>query len=239
MTEPVVYQTLHLTRGRTVRHLEAHIAVLDAASRELFARPYRPDPANLAAQIEALAAAERYPQVVSAFVRLELTPTGDERLLAAGTSLYDGYALRTLVPDAVTVDYDLPLSEAPTTLREAAAALARIQARQRGADVAVRCDAAGRLRSAEGSPLFGILGRRIVAAPETPGIPEVERLLVLRAARAAGIDVDLRPLARDLLPHLDELFWADHRGITALAHCDGYPLMALIAERIAACMEQL
>ena len=83
-----------------------------------------PGTERLTSRIEALAAAERYPRAVSGFVRLELAPDGREELLAAGTSLYDGYALRSLMPEAATVRYDLPLTDAPTTLREAADALA-------------------------------------------------------------------------------------------------------------------
>ncbi|MFQ7503703.1 MAG: hypothetical protein ACLRMJ_12500 [Alistipes finegoldii] len=36
---------------------------------------------------------------------------------------------------------------------------------------------------------------------------------------------------RDELPRFDELFYVDHRGVTALAHCDGHPCMAILAER--------
>jgi len=35
------------------------------------------------------------------------------------------------------------------------------------------------------------------------------------------------------LPRMDELFFIDHRGVTALAHCDGHPCMAILAERVA------
>ncbi len=237
MTELVLYQTLHLARGR-IRHLAEHVAVLDAASRAVFARAYAPDIPHLAARIEALATAESYPQAVSGFVRIELTPAGDQRLLPAGVSLYDGYALRSLAPDAVTVNYDLPLSEAPTTLLEAADLLARCRARQQGADVAVRCDSLGQLRSAEGAPLFGIRKRRIIPSPAGE-FPVVARDLVLRAAHAAGLAIDPHPLTCELLPSLDELFYADHRGITALAHCDTWPLMSLLSERIAGYMEKL
>ena len=123
MTELCLYQTVHVARGRA-RNVAAHAALLDAASRALFGRPYAPDPARLAARIEALAAAERYPAGVSGFVRLELTPEGGERLLAAGISLYDGYALRSLSPAAVTLRYDPLCPEAPTSAREAAELLA-------------------------------------------------------------------------------------------------------------------
>ena len=233
MTELYLYQTVHLARGRA-RNAEAHAARLDAASRELFGRGYAP--ARLAARIEALAAAERYPTGVSGFVRIELGADGEERLTPAGVSLYDGYALRSLQPEAVTLRYDLPLTEAPTSAREAAAQLARRMAERAGADVAVRCDREGILREADDAPLFAVAGHTVLAAP---GTQSVERELAVRAVRAAGLELREEPFGCGELPRLDELFFADHRGITALARCDGQPLMSLIAERIALVMEGL
>lgn len=233
MTELYLYQTVHLARGRA-RNAEAHAARLDAASRELFGRGYAP--ARLAARIEALAAAERYPTGVSGFVRIELGADGEERLTPAGVSLYDGYALRSLQPEAVTLRYDLPLTEAPTSTREAAAQLARRMAERAGADVAVRCDREGILREADDAPLFAVAGHTVLAAP---GTQSVERELAVRAVRAAGLELREEPFGCGELPRIDELFFADHRGITALARCDGQPLMSLIAERIALVMEGL
>ena len=233
MTELYLYQTVHLARGRA-RNAEAHAARLDAASRELFGRGYAP--ARLAARIEALAAAERYPTGVSGFVRIELGADGEERLTPAGVSLYDGYALRSLQPEAVTLRYDLPLTEAPTSAREAAAQLARRMAERAGADVAVRCDREGILREADDAPLCAVAGHTVLAAP---GTQSVERELAVRAVRAAGLELREEPFGCGELPRIDELFFADHRGITALARCDGQPLMSLIAERIALVMEGL
>lgn len=235
MTQLVLYQTLHLHRGR-VRNLTAHAALLDTASRETFFRPYMPNQQRLAARIEAVAAAENYPDGVSAFVRLELAADGSERLLPLGASLYDGYALRSVTPDAATVAYELPFTDAPTTLREAASLLARQKSLHAGATVAVHVDRDGVLRSADDAPLFGIRGKRLIPGP---AFACVERELVLRAARAAGIVTGEERLTSSLLPRLDELFYADHRGITSLAHCNSLPLMSLLAERIAEAMEGL
>ncbi len=235
MTELYLYQTVHLARGRA-RNVAGHIAVLDAASERLFGQRYAPGTQQLAARLEALAAAERYPAGVSGFVRIELGPDGTERLSPAGVSLYDGYAFRSITPEAVTVDYDLPLSAAPTSAREAAAQLARLQAELGGAEVAIRCDSAGILRSANDAPLFGIGGHTVLTAPGSTG---VERELALRAIVAAGLELREEPFGRADLPHLDELFFADHRGITSLSHCDGQPLMTFLAERVAEAMEGL
>ena len=198
MTGLYLYQTVHLARGRA-RNVAGHIAVLDAASRELFGRPYAPAAERLAKRIETLSAAERYPAGVSGFVRIELDPDGTERLLPAGVSLYDGYAFRSLQPEAVTVGYDLTLSEAPTSAREAAAQLARRLAERRGAEVAVRCDSAGILRSADDAPLLAIAGRTVLTAP---GPASVERRLAVLAVQAAAkavavTDAEIRTPLRD------------------------------------------
>ena len=230
MTGLYLYQTVHLARGRAL-NVAGHAAVLDAASRELFGRPYAPGTAELTARIEALAAAERYPTAVSGFVRIELEADGTERLLPAGVSLYDGYAFRSLQPEAVTLRYDLPLSEAPTSAREAAAQLARLQAQRAGAEVAVRCDREGILREADDAPLFAVAGHTVLAAP---GPADVVRELTVQAVRAAGLELLEEPFGCETLSRIDELFFADHRGITALSRCDGLPLMTLVAERVAA-----
>ena len=226
---------MHLAGGRA-RNVAGHIAVLDAASRELFGRPYTPGTAQLTQRIEALATAERYPMGVSGFVRIELGPDGAQRLLPAGVSLYAGYALRSLQPEAVTLCYDLPIADAPTSAREASAQLALRLAERAGAEVAVRCDREGRFREAGDAPLFGICGHTVYTAPAPAS---VERDLAMQAVRATKLALREEAFGRDALPQLDELFFADHRGITALSRCDGQPLMALLAERIAGAMEGL
>lgn len=235
MTELRLYQTIHVARGRA-RNVAAHIALLDAASRTLFGRRYMPGTERLTARIEALAATERYPRSVSGFVRLELAPDGREQLLAAGISLYDGYALRSLMPEAATVRYELPLTDAPTTLREAAVALADLEAARRGATKAVRCSTDGMLLTADDAPLFALRGHTLLAAPAPAS---VEGALLREAARRTGLTLRDEPFGCGDLRRLDELFYVDHRGVTSLSHCDGIPFMSLTAERLAGALEAL
>ena len=151
MQEVYLYQTVHILGGRSL-HLPAHLAVLDRWSRELFGRPAGLRQQPLARQIEALAAQTAPADCdLSQFVRIVVPASGDPafRLESAGISLYRGYDLRSLMPDAVTLQYDMPFPEAPTSAREAAAGLARQQARLHGASVAVRCDGDGIVRTAD------------------------------------------------------------------------------------------
>jgi len=230
-----LYQTVHLRCGRP-RLVAAHAAVLAEAARALFGAEYAPDPERLERRIAEAARAERYPSAVSGFVRIELTAGGEERIVPAGVSLYDGYALRSLMPEASVVQYDLPFGEAPTSVREVAAGLARCRAAQEGADVALRCDASGVCRTLDDAPLLAVAGRRVVLAP---GERSVERHLALLAVRAAGLDVSEEPFGLEALADFDELFAVDHRGVTAVSRCGGRPYMALLAERVARAMEAL
>lgn len=233
MTDLYLYQTVHVARGRAL-HVAAHAAVLDAASREWFGRPYAPDAMALAGRIEALTRAERYPTGVSGFVRIELRPEGEERLVAAGVSLYDGYGYRSLQPSGVTIRYDLPLTDAPTSAGEATGLLARQAALRAGAEAAVRCDAGGMLRDVEGAPLFAVVKRTVLAAP---GPANVEREITRRAVEALGLSYREEGFGTDDLRRIDELFFTDHRGVTSLSHCNGLPLMIYTAERIAERLE--
>ncbi|WP_295939349.1 aminotransferase class IV [uncultured Alistipes sp.] len=233
-----LYQTIHVLGGQCY-HLPAHIALLDRFSHELFGRRFRPDESALAQKIISMArqispaGCDR-----SQFVRL-LVPACCEqeyRLEFGELSLYRGYDLRSLTPDAVTLQYDLPLGEAPTSAHEAIGHLARQQARLRGASVAVRCGCDGFAYAADEVPLFAVLGKRVYTSPAGAS---VERDLALSAIEAAGLELTERPIERAALPRFDELFYIDHRGLTALAHCDGHPYMAILAERIARALRGL
>ncbi len=235
MTPLRLYQTVHIRQGRP-RLTGAHAALLAEAARTLFGVDYAPDVERLEARLAAAARAERYPQGVSAFVRIEVADDGEERLVPAGHSLYDGYALRSLLPKAIPIGYDLPLSAAPTSAREAAALLARRQAQLAGADVALRHDSRGICFSADDAPLFAVRGQTVLVSPAPP---DVERTLAARAIEAAGLELREEPVGRDMLARMDELFYVDHRGVTALSGCEGVPYMSLIAERVAEAMEKM
>ena len=162
--------------------------------------------------------------------------SGSLRLEFEGVSLYRGYDLRSLMPEAVTLQYEPPLFDAPTSAREAAVELARQYAGLQGASVAVRCDRNGTLMAADEAALFAIRGKRVYVPP---GETTAERSLALGSIRAAGLELIEAPVGRDELPRMDELFFIDHRGVTALSRCDGQPYMAILAERIAGALRGL
>lgn len=260
MTDLTLCQTLHLFRG-AIRLLDRHVALLDRCSRELFGRPYAPDRQQLARRILAAAGSDSASMVCSSFVRLELTADGVERLTAGARSYYAGYALRSIRCRGVSIACQPPLDGYPTTAREANLLALRRMALCAGGDVGVQVGPDGCYRTVEGSPLAVVCGRTVWLAPEcTPyavvpppvglaGEPlrghrfdpprSVEYTLLAEAVRAAGLVLEERSFGPGEQRRFDELFWLDHRGITALSHLDGRPLMALTAERVADALEKL
>ena len=230
-----LYQTLHLY-ARRERCIEQHIVRLDGMARALFGRAYTPDSKALEREVLTLAAKERYPDTVSGFVRLELTETGETHLTPLGTSLYEGYALRSLRPTTRTIPYELPLHIDCSTAAEAAHDLARCIARRHDADEAVRVDGEGICLSLGEAELFAFANGELCysATPQT-----VEGQLLVQAAEHLAIRHTLRPIANNALKQFDELLAVDYRGITSIASCDGVRFMSLRAERLAATMEQL
>lgn len=233
MTTPYLYQTIHVLDGKP-RQLAEHLGVLCDWSQQILGFEWQPGERKITDAIAAQIAAERYPDDLSCFVRLTLDARGQTSLNPAGVSLYPGYAFRSLQPAAVTMRYEVPLFDAPTSAREAAAELARCRAKLAGVHVAVRCDRNGMLRTADDAPLFAVHGRTIL----TPPAPQsVERNLVIATLRKEDFFFDEEEIPVGALPELDELFYVDHRGIAALSRCDGNPYMSLCAERIATALE--
>lgn len=229
MPEIFLYQTVHIL-DQTCFLLEAHLALLDHWSRLIYGHPFLPNPAAVKRKALALAEERAPGSDRSKFIRIVLPPTGEFRLEFAGHSLYRGYDLRSLQPDGATLQYELPLYDAPTSAREAVVALARQCVALQGAATAIRIDRDNVVCAADEEALFAVRGKTIFVSP---GEESVERLLAVRGIAAAGLELVERPILRSELKGVDELFYVDHRGVTALAHCDGQPLMAILAERVA------
>lgn len=231
--EPFLYQIVHLYGGRA-RLLKEHVACLDAASCALFGRPYRPDLKALEGRLLAEVERERYPEAVSSFVRIELFDTGEEHTYGVGTSLYAGYALRSVRPEAMTVAYDPPI-EAMSAASQAAHLTAQSLARTKGFDEAVRLDRKGVIRSLGEGAIFGFREGILVAPKELRAATDVA---LWEAARSIRMPAVQHTILRSELQLYDELFAVDHRGLTSLSKLDEKPLPAIRVDRLAAALER-
>lgn len=231
--EPFLYQIVHIYQGRA-RMLKEHVARLHLASCDLFGRAYRPDVKQLEQRLLAEVERERYPDAVSSFVRIELFDTGEENTFGVGTSLYAGYALRSVRPVALSVPYDLPY-ETMSVASLAAHAVAQSLARERGADEAIRVDREGVLRSLGEGSVYGFREGVLVAPKRLHTATDVALWEAVRAARIPAVQ---HPIRQAELSLYDELFAVDHRGLTSLSKLDEKPLPAIRVERVAEELER-
>lgn len=231
--EPFLYQIVHLYAGRA-RLLNEHVARLHIASCELFGRAYRPDLRLLEGRLLREVERERYPDAVSSFVKIELFETGEENLYGVGTSLYAGYALRSVRPEVMTIAYDSPL-ETMSVASLSNHLVAQSLARTRGFDEALRVDRNGVVRSLGEGSVFGFR-EGVLIAPK--GLPTATDTAMWEAVRAARQPAVQHPILQGELSLYDELFVVDHRGVTSLSKVDGRPLPAIRAERMADLLER-
>lgn len=233
--ETIIRQIIHV-RGREPRFLSEHLGELERAWYALFRRQLKLDRAEVRQALLTLLDRERYPIEGSAYVALEVAADGGWHLHPEGDSLYRGYVLRALRPEAVTIRFDLPFDGLPTAAAALTWQTARRMAEQRRAGAVVRLSADLTLLEADGMPLFAVAARTVYTSREVQG---VEGRLALEAIRRAGYPLQIMPLKRDHLADIEELFYVDHRGVTALSSCDGKPMMAAVAACVAEELERM
>ncbi len=212
---PYIYQTLHVHRGE-IKHLDRHTSLLDEGSRVLFGRLFD---TNLVPLVQALRLRHH-----TEFVRVQVDHQGRIELLPAGRSLYEGYALRAMRPSACVFEYDIPYPEYPTSARWAAHELTTLIAQRNDAHVAIRCSSDGIIHTADDAPLYAVKGNRIYTS-NLNGLLHVEQFY--------GMEFTEQPIGREQLSLFDELFYIDHRGVTAIGSCEGNVYADIVAERVA------
>ena len=159
--------------------------------------------------------------------------SGELLILANDIFPYRRQQLRSIHPKGGFVDYDLPFPEYSSSLTESACQIAK--ARMRKSDpslgTVLRRNLRGEVVSADGAPLFIIAGGE-VRAPQPP-TPSVEYETAVSAIMKAGLPFAVRTLDTEQIAAAEELFYADHRGITSLHSAGGHNYLHLGAERIA------
>lgn len=231
----MIEQTIHIY-GRRARFLKEHLREAERGRKLLFGGQLQLDIEAVERQICTLLDEGRYPLEGSSYVRLQVAADGSWSCSVEGDSLYRGYVLRALRPDAVTIRFSLPFEGISTTAARAVWQTARAMAEARKVRSVVRLDEEMTLCEADGAPLFAVAGRTIYTSHELQG---VEGALAREAIRRAGYPLEILKLKRDHLPRIEELFYVDYRGVTALKSCDGKLLLSAVAERVARQMESL
>ena len=235
---PYIFQNVHTLGGRP-RHTAAHAALLRQAGRRLFGVEPGLTADELRRRIVRLTEACLAPSRVSVRAIVRLYPTGRIEIACDEPSIYAGYVLRSLRPDAICINMAPPLPAMPTSATEHTRLMADTLARTHGAHTAIMTDAAGCAVSESAQPLFVVQGYTVATPPVAPADESVERRMVREAIRGSDLTFAERPIAVADIAAADEVFTADYRGITSVARIGRKPYMSIIAEMVAGRIEKV
>ena len=220
---------------RTIGHqpqlLAGHLAQLDKAADAIFARRCDIDEASCEAIIASLLRRNCCSERFSHIVMIRMFANGSTEILFHDTSLYDGIALRALQPKAVAVTAYDSLAHHRSSATLATTELHRAYAARCGADVAIALNEAGELLSIDGAAPSIVCGRKIIFSPQTVDEPEYDAMM--RIATEQNRPMECRAIRADELLRADELFYIDHRGVTAVALYEGHRYADIVVNRLA------
>jgi len=221
--------------GRRVFRLDDHLARLRVSAAAIGMTP----PLDEAGLREVVLATLRALGRDDAYVRLVLTrgegalgvdptscPTPRVFCIAAEAAIFP-VAKLTAGLDLVTVSWRRPAPDAidprVKSLNYLNNALAKLEARRRGADEALLLNAAGTIAEASVANVFALRGRTLATPPPSDGCLEgITRRTVLELAPALGLVAVERSLSRSDLLGADEVFLTGTgAGIVPVRSFDG------------------
>ena len=215
-----VYQHIH-TLDYAPYNLPQHIKIISQASEALFEEQFEYSEQEVAKQIATLLGAARLSRKVS----IEY----DE------PSIYSGYVMRSLRPEATCLRMQIPLESYPTSASVEACNLAEAIAQGRGYHTAIIIDTEDTIRCDTSHPIAIVKEMTLYIANTSLS---VERDMLEQATRKAGYKVEYRTLKRADLATADEVLVMNWQGITAMQQVNGKPYMSIIAENIARNLEE-
>ena len=221
------------TAGTRALHIGRHFEVLDSASATLLGFGVRTTPQKLSKLVSELLDNNGYPADSLSYITVRQYLSGELLIAANEIFPYRERGLRVWSPRAGIADFEIPFSEVQSSLSESAVQIARLGLQRDDAEVRVvlRRNVNGEIVSADGAPLF-IVKDGLVTAPQ-PAVPSAEYDAACRAVLASGLPLADGEIDTERLLDADELFFADHRGMTAVSSCADHVYMHLLAARIA------
>ena len=224
-----VYQHIH-TLDYAPYNLPQHIKIISQASEALFEEQFEYSEQEVAKQIATLLGAARLSRKVSICITLKQYASGDVTIEYDEPSIYSGYVMRSLRPEATCLRMQIPLESYPTSASVEACNLAEAIAQGRGYHTAIIIDADDTIRCDTSHPIALVKEMTLYIANTSLS---VERDMLEQATRKAGYKVEYRTLKRADLATADEVLVMNWQGITAMQQVNGKPYMSIIAENIA------
>lgn len=224
-----VYQYIH-TLDYEARNLEQHINILNQASQALFTTPFEPKQRDIKAAIITLLSGAHLSRKVSIRIILKHYASGDTTIEYDTPSIYSGYVMRSLRPEAICLRINTPLEAYPTSAAVATYQMAEAIAQAKGYHTAIMIDNDNVIRCDSSHPVALVKGKTLFLPATT--ILSVERATLERATRDAGYEIVYDHLQQSDLATADEVLIMSWQGLSAVSHINAKPYMSIIAERI-------
>lgn len=225
-----VYQYIH-TLDYVARNIKQHLKILNQSSQALFSTPFCPTAKEIEQSIVTLLSQAHISRKVSVRVTIKHFATGDTTIEYDTPSIYSGYVMRSLRPEAICLRINPPLEAYPTSAAVATFQMAEAIAQARGYHTAIMVDGDNVIRSDSSHPVAIVRGKTVILPATT--ILSVEREILEQATRRAGYELRYEALHQADLTSADEVLIMSWQGVSAVEHINGKPYMAILAERIA------
>ncbi len=202
---------------------------------DIYFRPLMLDDERITRDVIKMLRSQRVPTSVSVFVELRVDLDYHEELVISEISIYEGYSVRSITPSAEYVTFDSPFGHYPTSARREVLRFANEMAVNMGGEIAIECNSSGEIISAAGGSLFGVNGRSVIS---NNAEWSVERELILGVVQNIQYEVVERQLVKKDLAQFDELFIADHYGVTSISRCGTRSYISSLVEKIIGILSQ-
>ena len=230
-----IYQNIH-TLDYKPRHAKRHTEILRSLSQDLFGVEFSLSAEELESQIKLLLEQTRPSRQRSIRAVVKQYASGSYTIECDAPSLYRGYTLRSLRPEAATMRVTMPLDLYPTSAAVSTRDIADSIARSRDFHTAILIDEDGKIRSEASAPIALVRGRCLTIAPVHAS---VEHEIIELAAKRANISVEQRTFRHEDMMLSDEVIIISWQGITAMQSVDNKTFMSIVAEHLAREMEKL
>lgn len=229
-----LYATLNTLNHRPL-HLSEHLHKLWEGAKALYGSTPDMDVADIEQMVVERLGNERMPRGGNLIkMRIEHSSDGWRVSLHNPTpTIYEGYSYLTLRPSALIINHELPFSRWRTTCSSLTTEFGQEFAERNGAGIALRADRAGNLISSGDNPLFLVSKGRLHTLPiEDGGRNSVERDLMFRLCRYAGIEILESHTPLDRLDQWEEIIIFEPNGIRSVGSCSGHSFDYSIALRL-------
>ena len=224
-----LYQRLRATEGH-IMHLSRHLDILHSYADILLPQSPIPTAAEVEQMCQRVLSRGGYSSNSTHILELRLWQSGRVRLSVIETSLYKGFDLRVLRPNAAIIEGCGTTLLYPTSAALECEKLMKIIARQNGCDVALAVQNGSVIAIDSTNPIV-VHGTNVTIGQSITSA--YTEFIIEALKKLPQYNISLSEISLQQAASADELFFADHRGLTAIGALGGRQYSDTVAYAIA------